>query len=194
MTSQLGFAFEAAAPLPVTRDIPADPLSCYRELIEQHHAAMMAGDVERTLRIREQAHDLATDMNGGTNCGIIGPDGPGTMLENQTAAKDGEIPLWGQLGNFVVAVGETRVLIEQDGIFGIGAAFSFWPGFAVHIVDLDKPFPISGTGYRTFISDVGQFAPAPNTTPDAFACEVLAAYLASQPKPKTRKRRKDTTL
>jgi len=93
----------------------------------------------------------------------------------------GAVPLWGQTGDFVIAVDGMRVRIEQDGIFGIGCGFSYWPGFSAHAVDLDRPF-LSGTGYRSFLGIHAELEPG--LTPDAFARKIIATYIAHELKGK----------
>jgi hypothetical protein len=74
-------------------------------MIVQHHAAMQAAGIEQAMSIREEAHLLAAKLNGGT-CGIIaGPDAPGCILERESAAAPGSVPLWGQAGEFTVTIG-----------------------------------------------------------------------------------------
>ena len=76
----------ATAHLPGTM---AEALPFYRDMIDRHHAAMLAADIEEAMRIREDAHRLAAKLNGGT-CGIIaGPEAPGCILEAETEAAPG---------------------------------------------------------------------------------------------------------
>jgi len=198
--SQLGFTFVAEAPtqepapfkvLPLEPFKPLDAqtaIPLYLAMIERHHAAMLAGDEKTALTIRKDAHKLAAQMNeDGTTFGIIaGDDAPGCVLERETQAPAGTVPLWGQSGDFIIDVDGMHVRIEQDGIFGIGASSMPWPGFSAHIVDRDKPF-FSETGYRSFL---GIHAPmVPGMTPDTVAVEVIRGLIASERKParKTRK-------
>ena len=104
-------------------------------------------------------------------------DAPGCVLARQTAAAPGAVPLWGQSGDFIVTVGTMKVRIELDGIFGIGSGFCYWPGFAAHAVEYDRPF-LSETGYRSFLGIHAD--PAPGLTPDAFAAKVIAAHVARE--------------
>lgn len=145
-----------------------------QSLIERHHAAMMAGNIDLALRQREEAANLAVRLNKGEPGILAGPDAPGCRLAALTAAPDGVVPLWGQTGSFNIVAAGIRVHIEMDGVFGIGARYMAWPGFSAHVIDLDKPF-ISETGYRSFL---GLSAPIlPSLTPDAFATECLEAYV-----------------
>jgi hypothetical protein len=84
-------------------------------------------------------------MNGGTHFGSMADDdAPGRVIERHCAAVPGEVPLWGQRGQFLVERGNVRALVEYEAGFGgpLGAHFQF------HALDLDKPF-ISETGYRS---------------------------------------------
>ena len=128
-------------------------------MIDRHHAAMLAADIERGhARSREDAHRLAAKLNGGT-CGIIaGPDAPGCILEAETAAAPGTVPLWGQAGEFIVTVDAMRVRIEIKGMFGIGSTFCLFPGFYARAVDMDRPF-LSETGFRSFLGLSGDLVP-----------------------------------
>jgi hypothetical protein len=117
---------------------------------------------------------LAAKLNGGT-CGIIaGPDAPGCILERESAAAPGSVPLWGQAGEFTITVGAMRVRIELKGMFGIGSTFCLFPGFYAHAVDKDRPF-LSETGFRTFLGVSGQLVPG--LTTEDFARETIAAHV-----------------
>lgn len=149
----------------------------YRDLLAQHHAAMLAADVGETMRLRQEAHNLALRLNHGDPGILAGADAPGYALARETVAAPGCVPLWGQQGSFVVTVSGARVRIEMDGIFGIGGSFAYWPGFAAHVVDAGRPF-ISPTGYRSFLGIHAD--PAPGMTPEAVAAEIIAAYVARE--------------
>ena len=161
----------ATAHIPGTME---EALPLYRNMIVQHHAAMQAADIEQAMSIREEAHLLAAKLNGGT-CGIIaGPDAPGCILERESAAAPGSVPLWGQAGEFVVTVGAMRVRIDLHGMFGIGSTFCLFPGFFAHAVDRDRPF-LSETGFRSFLGVSGQLVPGMTT--EDFARETIAAHV-----------------
>jgi hypothetical protein len=193
MTGQLGFAdllTEAAATneqrqmdratahLPGTME---EALPFYRRMIDKHHAAMQTAGIEQAMSIREEAHQLAAKLNGGT-CGIIaGPDAPGCILERESAAPPGSVPLWGQAGEFIVTVGAMRVRIELNGMFGIGSTSCLFPGFYAHAVDLDRPF-LSETGFRTFLGVSGQLVPS--LTTEDFARETIAVHVRRELKGK----------
>lgn len=166
------------AHLPDTFD---EALPFYRGLIEQNHAAMLAADVDETTYLHDEAHKLALRLNAGEPGIIAHDDAPGCILERETAATPGAVPLWGQTGEFIITVGAMRVRIELDGMFGLAARFNFWPGFSAHAVDGNRPF-LSETGYRSFLGIRAD--PQPDLTPDAFAHEVITAYVEHELKGK----------
>ena len=177
----------ACAHLPGTMD-KAVPF--FRSLIDQHHAAMLAGDAAEVERVREEVHQLAVKLNN-YEAGIIADDdAPGCVLDRLTTAPEGTVPLWGQSGSFVIECADMRVRIEMDGLFGI-AWRSSWLGLAAHAVDWEKPF-ISETGYRSFLGCGGVLAPG--FTPEYFAAGIIAAHLRSDLKGKLRSIRPEHRL
>lgn len=159
------------AHLPATM---AEALPYFRRLLERHHAAMLAPDTDAVQTLREEARNLAVRLNGGRNGYLAGDDAPGNVLRRETAAPAGTVPLWGQAGSFVLDVAGIAVRIETEGLLGIGAGWSFYPGFEIHAVDWQRPF-LSETGFRSFLGSHAE--PVPGLTVEAFACEVLATYL-----------------
>lgn len=157
--------------LPGTMDEALPP---YRDMIKRHHAAMLAGNAETSLQLREEAHDLALRLNNGEPGILARPDAPGCMLEQLTAADDGIVPLWGQTGSFIIEVQGMTVRINMDGIFGIGSQYSSWMNFSAHAVDWNKPF-LSETGYRSFMGVQAELVPG--LTPDTFASKVINAHV-----------------
>ena len=165
-----------------TRHLPAtmaDALPFLWELLEEHHAAMLAGQVDEVMFCREEAHRLAVKLNGGKAGILADDDSPGYVLARETAAAPGAVPLWGQKASFVVTAAGARVRIEMDGVFGLFATTGFWLSFSAHAVDFDRPF-ISETGYRSFLGIHAE--PVPGITPDAFAEKVVAAHVAREMK------------
>ncbi len=184
---QLGFGFDDMLHEQETAHLPGtieEAIPYYRKLIERHNEAMLAGDVEKTMAIREDAGELAYKVNGG-DAGIkAGPDAPCYVLERATAAPAGTVPMWGQTGEFTITVGNMSVRIEQQGMFGTGASSMLWPGFGAHAVDYNKPF-VSETGYHCFIGCHADMVPG--ITPDVFARRMIEAYVARECKDKLRK-------
>lgn len=163
----------ACTHLPGTMD---KAVSLFRSLIDQHHAAMLAGDAVTVEHIREEAHRLALKLNNYEPGILADDDAPGCMLDRLTTAPEGAIPLWGQSGSFIIECAGMRARIEMDGLFGI-AWHSSWMGFAAHAVDMDAPF-LSETGYRSFLGCGG--ALVSGHTPDSFASQIIAAYVRSE--------------
>ena len=171
------FAYETAH-LPAEM---ADALPFFRDLLEAHNAAMLAADIDETMRLREEACQLARKLNGGDGGILAHADAPGYVLARETAAAPGTVPIWGQTGSFEITVKAMRVRIELDGVFGIGSHACVWPGFAAHAVEPERPF-LSHTGYRSFL---GIYAdPLPGMTPERFAAEIIAAHVERQLKGK----------
>jgi len=162
------------AHLPSTME---EAIPIYRLLIRQHHAAMLAADVQTAMRLRKEAELLAVRLNDGKPGILAGEDSPDRVLARETAAASDVVPLWGQEGEFTVTVNGVRVRVELDGMFGIGCGFCFWPGFAAHAVDHDRPF-ISETGYRSFLGIHAE--PVAGLAPDAFAAKVIAAHITRE--------------
>lgn len=154
-----------------------EALPFFRALLRDHNEAMMNADEDRVFELREEAWNLARKLNNNEPGCIANDDAPGCVLERMTSEACGHVPLWGQTGEFIVTVGETRVRIAIDGVFGVGSTCLFWPGFSARVVDLDKPF-ISGTGYRSFIGiNVSTEA---GMTPDGFAKTVIETYIEDE--------------
>ena len=159
--------------LPATMN---EGLAYYRDLLKRHHDAMMAADASGTMELRKDAHNLAVKLNGGRT-GILMDHAPGDVLARETAAGFGSEPLWGQNGDFIVESGVMKVRIEMRGIFGIGGAHCYWPGFSAHAVERDKPF-LSATGYRSFL---GLYAePCEGMTPSEFVRRFLGQYVEEE--------------
>lgn len=152
-----------------------------RGLIDQHHAAMIAGHAEVAMPLREEAHHLAEKLNNYEPGTLAGDDAPGRRLDRLTRARKGRVPLWGQSGAFTVEVQGMRVGIDLDGLFGLTWNVFHWPGFGAHAIDWDKPF-LSETGYRSFIAINTPLQP--DYTPDRFAREIIAAMIARENKGK----------
>lgn len=75
-----------------------DGIAAYRAMLEKNDAAMRAGDEETAMAIRKEASRLAVKLNGGELGVLGGPDAPGYVLMDQTAAPPGTVPMWGQKG------------------------------------------------------------------------------------------------
>lgn len=162
------------AHLPSTME---EAIPFFRILLRSHHAAMLAANVDETMRLRREARRLALRLNGGEAGILAGPDAPGCVLDRESAAAPGTVPLWGQSGVFLIEVAGMNVRVGLDGVFGTVSAVSFWPGFAAHAVELERPF-LSETGYRSFLGMRAE--PEPDLLPDEFVRKVIAAYVSRE--------------
>jgi hypothetical protein len=151
-----------------------DAVPFYRALIDRHHAVMLAADLRQIIALREEARRLASKLNRFEPGIIADPDAPGCVLDRETRAPSGSVPLWGQSGSFEITYRRMRVGVRMDGIFGIGALAAPWLGFGVHAVEWDQPF-LSETGFRSFL---GLYrALRAGVTPDAFALDVVTSHV-----------------
>jgi hypothetical protein len=184
---QLGFGFDEILREQETAHLPGtmeEGIPYFRKLIERHNEAMLAGDAETAMAIREEATELAYKLNGNSTAIKGGPDASCYVLERATPAPAGAVPLWGQTGEFTIDVDGMKIRIEQDGMFGLGTSVAFWPGFSAHAVDDDKPF-LSETGYRSFLGIHADTVPG--ITPDMFARDVILSHIRGKPKGKIAK-------
>jgi hypothetical protein len=78
-------------------------LPFYRHLLKRHHDAMLAADFDTAMELRADAHRLARKLNGYEPGILAHDDAPGYVLDRETRASDGTVPLWGQSGSFVIA-------------------------------------------------------------------------------------------
>jgi len=153
----------------------------FRLLIRQHHAAMLEANVRGVFALRSQARALARKLGNGDPGFLANEDAPGCVLERLTAASAGTLPLWGQKAAFEIDVNRMKVCIKLEGLLGIGASVMFWPGFAAHAVDFERPF-LSETGYRSFLGIAAE--PYACVLPQEFAEKVIAAYVRTELKGK----------
>lgn len=158
------------AGLPTTWD---EAYPFYWELVHEHHRLMMEADVEAVMALREQAYDLAYKLNDGKPGILADENSSGRKLSRETRATAGEVPLWGQAGDFIIEVEGMKICIEMQGIFGICGKHAYWLGFAAHIVDKGKPF-ITETGYRSFLG-IGM-EPESNLTTAEIAWRVVLQF------------------
>jgi hypothetical protein len=77
---------------------------------------MLAGDEKGAAAIQKEAARLATKLNGGEPGILGGPEAPGYVLMDATAAPPGTVPMWGQKGEFDAKVGNMPVHIRMDGM------------------------------------------------------------------------------
>jgi len=183
---QLGFGFDKMFEQQETAHLPSrvdEGIAHYRAMLEKNHQAMLAGDVSTAMEIRKEANRLAHKLNNDEPGILAGPDASGCVLMRETAAPSGTVPMWGQKGDFTITAGNMPVHIIMDGMIGVTAGLSVWPGFSANVVEPDKPF-LSETGFRSFLGANADMVPG--LTPDVFAREVIAAYIKGECKGKLR--------
>jgi hypothetical protein len=181
-TAQHEIDFEKA---PI-RNASEDAAPRFMEIIERINASILAGDTARFQNIKDEARALAEELNGGTNFGMSADrNSPTCVLEIETRAPSGKVPLWGQIGEFVIELDGIPVSIDMDGIFGIG-----FPAFSARQVRMDLPFPISETGYRHFFGPDAEPIPV-----DAYVASVIREHLQEkEKKPGKRRASKKTAV
>lgn len=80
------------------------------------------------------------------------------------------MPLWGQCGTFTI-----RACGGMEAVFGIGASFTYWPGFSAHaVVDPDAPF-LPSTGYRSFLGIHAD--PLAGLNPDELCAQIIGQFV-----------------
>ncbi|HHG4777679.1 TPA: hypothetical protein ACPWIL_006116 [Pseudomonas aeruginosa] len=115
-----------------------------------YNDAVIAADDTARRRAALEHDAIVFKLNGCTFFGCRGDDSrPGRVLDAMFAAEPGQVPHWGQGGEFLVEVDGVRVLVKYD-CEGLRSS----PGFDATAVDFDKPF-ISSTGYRGVYMTVG---------------------------------------
>nr|CDG15364.1 FIG00466505: hypothetical protein [Yersinia pestis 16/95] len=164
-------AAELLAELPADRD---GLLAAAVAAVVEIDAAVMRGDGAAAELAGERYEAIIWKLNGGTNFGCMAHDeAAGRVIERHCAAVPGDVPLWGQRGQFLVVAGGVRALVEYEAGYGgpLNAHFQF------HAVDLDRPF-ISATGYRSHFDTARGCM-----TVDEVARGILAAMLAEKKRP-----------
>lgn len=136
-------------------DVPAEQFPALaRQAAEQYHDAVLAGHVEALDQAEDAYCALVYKLNGETMLGCkADADSAGHVLARAVAAQPGQVPGWGQAGEFLLEVEGVRVwVVMTHHMLGNHRACD------LHAVDLDKPF-ISETGYRsaglTVTSNIG---------------------------------------
>lgn len=122
--------------------LPVDPVelevraSRVRRL---YHDAMLVGDVQALDDADVVYRACVIKLNGGKSFGSATIQ---NELEAKLAAPAGQVPEWGQAGEFLLDVEGMRVVVRM-----CPDSLSNHCGAELHAVDFDKPF-ISRTGYR----------------------------------------------
>lgn len=133
-----------------------------REALHHYHAAMMACDkpgrlpyelvIEACVETLYRIEEYGGQEERGDGSGRSWPprcrsrfncwNSASSWLGKQLAAPDGEIPMHGQPGRFMLTIHGCRTDVRYPGLFG-------GVGLDGRVIDLDRPF-FSETGFRSF--------------------------------------------
>lgn len=122
--------------------LPVDPAELEQTAAgvrQLYHAAMLAGDVQALDDADLVYRACVVKLNGGTHFGSADIQ---KALEAKFAAVAGQVPEWGQAGEFLLEVEGMRLVVKM-----CPDSLSNHCGAELHAVDFDKPF-VSRTGYR----------------------------------------------
>jgi hypothetical protein len=126
----------AMAALP---DDPAELEVRAERVLHLYHDAMLAADVQALDDAHLVHQACVVKLNGGTSRGCASVQ---DALAAKFAAPAGQVPRWGQAGEFLLEVDGMRLVVKMD----VGNLANHC-GAELHAVDFDQPF-ISRTGYR----------------------------------------------
>ena len=164
-------AAELLAGLPSGR---VELLDTALQAVVEANGAIMRGDCEAAELAGDRYEAVIWKLNGGTHVGSMADDGAaGRVIERYCAADPGEVPLWGQRGQFLVVADGMRSLVEFEASYGgpLSAHFEF------RVIDLDRPF-ISETGYRSHFDTARGCM-----TVDEVAHSILAEHRSKKKRP-----------
>lgn len=137
--------------------------------VRDFHDSMLrsnAVEAEKFLLLRRAC---AVRLNNGTCFGMSAEGGGMWRLSRRLAAPDGQIPLRGQNGRFLLVTENCRYVVIQND------AADFY-GFGIYALDYDRPF-ISPTGFRSIL-------PQPKAglglSTSEFAASLIAAMIHSE--------------
>ena len=122
--------------------LPADPADLEQTAAgvrRLYHDAMLAGDAQALDDADLVYRACVVKLNGGTHFGSASIQ---KALEAKFAAAAGQVPEWGQAGEFLLDVEGMRLVVKM-----CPDSLSNHCGAELHAVDFDKPF-VSRTGYR----------------------------------------------
>lgn len=115
-------------------------------------ASRVASDYDRAVMTTNEAlfetavitfDAILYQLNERTMFGCCAEGGPCDVIAEAIKAPPGQVPHWGQPGEFLVTTEHVRVRVEYR-----PRLTYFAPHFAFHVVDEERPF-ISPTGYQS---------------------------------------------
>jgi hypothetical protein len=112
-------------------------------IAREFDAAVRANDGAAAQKAAQDFNTVIVAANGEKGSfGSFAEDGAGTAITAALAAKDGQVPHWGQNGLFVLETRHGRVLVDFTCPLDTCSSFGFIA------IDLGLPF-ISETGFRS---------------------------------------------
>lgn len=156
-----------AASMPADRD---GLLSEAMAAVTALHVAVLENDSTAATEAADRYEAAVWKLNGGTFFACRAEkDSAGRVIEQHCKAVPGQVPMWGQTGQFVIEVDGIRALVCFGDGFGVGRTH-----YEFHAVDLDRPF-ISETGYRSHFDNLV----AGQTVAEA-AAAIFSRFLTSE--------------
>lgn len=155
-------------------DFRADLLVIARDCIVRFDAAARADDEAAAVEIEELADAIAYVWNGRTSFGCVDAF---HEMHPLLAAPDGQEPLFGQPGRWIVEAAGCRHDFHTGGIFA-----RKWSGHATMVVDPERPF-VSETGFRSLCSSGELWGHLPDgtvLTPTECAQHILERMFKSE--------------
>ena len=150
--------------------------AAWNALVELNEACI-AGEVERRSAAVYKFEACIWKLNGGTFFGCnSGEQEAAHVIDDYCRAKAGNVPIWGQSGEFIVesAAGRrARVEIKAGCMIGFLSA-------SFNAVDLGAPF-ISETGYRSYMFNLSEVRPG--ETVHAHMTRIFQAFFDARKKP-----------
>lgn len=150
-------------------DERAELLAASLKAVHALHAAVLESDGAAAEDASDRYDAVIWKLNGGTffasrDCRNL--DAPGHVVERHCAARPGDVPMWGQVGEFLILVDDIESVVEVRGDFGL-----FRAGFDFHAVDPTAPY-ISETGFKSHWDTASG-----GRTVDQVAAEAFTQYL-----------------
>jgi len=118
--------------------------------IERFNAAMLELDAGAAQAAFDEWDDLAKALNGNTSFGYYGrPEASWPTMERLSAAPDGVPPLWGQKGQFAIAVNGIAAWVEYRGMYSWNNQYVAAMGFRA--IDMKNHFISAAGSYWYFL-------------------------------------------
>ncbi|WP_085595727.1 hypothetical protein [Thalassospira sp. MCCC 1A01428] len=125
------------------RKVTESDIQTANHIVREFDAAVRANDGAAAQKAAQDFKTLIVAANGEKGSfGSFATDGAGTAIMAALAAKEGQVPHWGQNGLFVLETGHGRALVDFTCPLDTCSSFGFMA------IDLGLPF-ISETGFRS---------------------------------------------